>query len=132
MKKIVLLVAVSAVLVASSLAGTTSCAGRRSQASDTLRVNTSELCKDIIGFDGPTPVEITVVKGVITEVKALPNTESPRYLQHVLESGLLSKLVGKTVEEAKDTPLDAVSGATYTSEALIQNVRKGLEEVPVQ
>ena len=38
-------------------------------------------------------------------------------------------MVGKTVKEAKETQLDAVSGATYTSSALIQNIQVGLELV---
>lgn len=97
---------------------------------DTLKVNTTELGAEVIGFNGITPVEISVHKGVITKIEALPNQETPRYFQAVLESGLLEKLVGKTVKEAKATELDAVSGATFSSEALIQNIRLGLEAVP--
>ena len=67
------------------------------------------------------------MKGVVTEIKALPNQETPRFLQHVLESGLLSRLDGMTVKEARDVRLDAVSGATYTSRAMIENIRIGLE-----
>ena len=129
MKKAFLLGAILAVLAAVSLA-TPSCglSGRKAKGPDTLKVNTTQLGADIIGYNGPTPVEIAVYQGVITEIKALPNVESPRYLQRVLESGLLEKLVGKTVEEAKETQLDAVSGATFTSEAFIKNIRLGLEE----
>ena len=47
----------------------------------------------------------------------------------VKESGLLEKLVGKTVEEAKTVELDAVSGATYSSEAVIKNIRLGLDSL---
>jgi uncharacterized protein with FMN-binding domain len=46
----------------------------------------------------------------------------------VLESGLLKGLVGKTPAEAREMKLDAVSGATYTSTALIENVRRGLKD----
>lgn len=93
---------------------------------DTLKINTSSLGADVIGFNGPTPVEISVYKGVITSIKPLPNNESPRYLQFVEESGLFRKLLGKTIDEARAIPLDAVSGATYTSEALIRNIEMGL------
>ena len=129
MKKAFLLGVILAVLAMVSLT-TPSCglSGRRAKGPDTLKVNTTQLGADIIGYNGPTPVEIAVYQGVITEIKALPNVESPRYLQKVLESGLLEKLVGKTVDEAKETQLDAVSGATYTSEAMIKNIRLGLEE----
>ena len=103
--------------------------GMRSKAkgADTLKVNTTELGASVMGFNGQTPVEISVCQGVITDIKALPNHESPAFLQRVLDSGLLKKLVGKTVEEAKSAELDAVSGATYTSEALIKNIRLGLD-----
>ena len=97
-------------------------------AQDTLIVNTTSLGEDIIGFDGPTPVEISVVGGKISGIKVLPNTETPRFLQLVLDSGLFSRLIGKTLKEAEDVKLDAVTGATYSSEALIKNVELGIKE----
>jgi uncharacterized protein with FMN-binding domain len=100
----------------------------RKAVADTLVVNTTDLCKDVIGYDGPTPLKITVVKGVVTSVEALPNTESPSYFERVLQSGLLKAVVGKTPAEAAKMPLDAVSGATYSSEAVIENLRAGLQE----
>ena len=95
---------------------------------DTLVVNTTELCKDVIGYDGPTPLKIYVVKGVVVKVEALPNTETPRFFDQVLESGLLKAVVGKKVSEAATMPLDAVTGATYSSQAVIENLRAGLKE----
>ena len=127
MKKTLLFVAIAAVLGGTCYVGT-SCGTSAAKGPDTLKINTKELGAGIIGFNGPTPVEISVYKGVITSIKALPNQESPRYLQMVLDSGLLGKLVGKTLDEAKGTELDAVTGATYTSEAMIKNIRLGLEE----
>jgi electron transport complex protein RnfG len=95
---------------------------------DTLVVNTTELCKDVIGYDGPTPLKIYVVKGVVVKVEALPNTETPRFFDQVVESGLLKAVVGKKVSEAATMPLDAVTGATYSSQAVIENLRAGLKE----
>ncbi len=74
-------------------------------------------------------MEISLVKGVITEIKPLPNQETPQYFQLVLDSGLLDKLIGKTVAEADTVQLDAVSGATYSSTAVIRTVRRGLESL---
>lgn len=127
MKKILLLAAIVAVL-SGTFAVSTACGNSRAKGPDTLRINTTDLGKDIIGFNGPTPVEITVVSGNIVDIKALPNMEGPRYMQAVRDGGLLKKLVGKSVKEAKDIELDAVSGATYTSNALIKNIRLGLEK----
>ena len=128
MKKLLLMAGIGALLVSVSMV-TPSCGSSAAKGPDTLKVNTTELGASIIGFNGATPVEISICKGTITKIKALPNQESPRYLQEVLSSGLLDKLVGKTVKEAKETKLDAVSGATYTSSALIENIQLGLEQV---
>lgn len=129
MKKLLLLAGIGAVLASVCLVTPSCGSSNRKKGPDTLKVNTSEIGADILGFNGPTPVEISVCQGVITDITVLPNQEGPRYLQHVLESGLVSGLVGKTVKEAKAAKLDAVSGATYTSEALIKNIRLGLEKV---
>ena len=124
-----LLAAVAALLVSVCLVSNAcgSRSGRKAQA-DTLVVNTTELCKEVIGYDGPTPLKITVVDGVVASVEALPNTETPRFLDRVLQSGLLNAVVGKKVSEAAQMPLDAVTGATYTSQAMIENLRAGLQE----
>ena len=128
MKKLLLMAGIGALLVSVSVV-TPSCGSSAAKGPDTLKVNTTEIGSSIIGYNGATPVEISIYKGTITKIKALPNQESPRYPQEVLSSGLLGKLVGKTVKEAKETKLDAVSGATYTSSALIQNIQLGLEQV---
>ena len=128
-KKSILLAAIVVLLISVCLAS--SARGTRSvQAApaDTLIINTTELCKDVIGYDGPTPLVIKVVGGVVAKVEALPNTESPSYFARVIQCGLLKAVVGKKVEEAAQMELDAVSGATYSSEAVIENLRAGLAE----
>ncbi len=123
--------AVAAVLLAASLPGA-SRSGRPGDAyaaADTLKVNTTSLASDIEGFNGTTPVEISVVKGKITRIKLLPNQETPSFLQLVIDSGLLKALDGKTVEEASKVKLDAVSGATYSSTAIIENIHRGLDSL---
>lgn len=128
MKKILLYIAIATVFLG-TFAVSSSCGSRRAPAvADTLVVNTTELAADVTGFNGPTPLEITICKGVITDIKVLPNQESPRFLERVLESGLLKSLIGKTPEEARKAKLDAVTGATYTSLALIENVHRGLKD----
>lgn len=42
---------------------------------------------------------------------------------------LLNALDGKTPAEAKSTQLDAVSGATYSSTAVIKNIRLALDSL---
>ena len=124
-----LLAAIAALLISVGLVSS-ACGSRSSKKApaDTLVVNTTELCKEVIGYDGPTPLKITVVNGVVASVEALPNTETPRFFDRVVASGLLNAVVGKKVSEAVEMPLDAVTGATFSSEAVIQNLRAGLKE----
>ena len=126
--KRILSVAVAALLLAAALPGAASAGrpGDAGAAADTLKVNTADLGRDVEGFNGPTPVEISVVKGRITRIKLLPNQETPSVLQIVIDEGLLKALDGKTVEEASKVKLDAVTGATYSSKAIIENIRRGL------
>ena len=101
MKKSILLAAVAVLLVSFCLVSSARCV-RSVQAApaDTLVINTTELCKDVIGYDGPTPLVIKVVNGVVAKVEALPNTESPSYFERVIQGGLLKAVVGKKVSEA--------------------------------
>ena len=90
-------------------------------------INTTDIGKDIIGYGGRTPVEITISHGKIVQIKALPNQETPEFYGAVLNSDILDRLEGKTLAEAMTTPIDGVSGATYSSKAVIGNIRAGLE-----
>lgn len=129
MKKLMLLAAVAALLVSVGLVSSARGARSAGQApADTLVINTTDLCKDVIGYDGPTPLVIKVVNGVVASVEALPNTESPSYFDRVIKGGLLKAVVGKKVDEAAKMKLDAISGATYSSEAVIENLRAGLQK----
>lgn len=129
MKKTILILGILAVLGGTCYISTSCSTTARAKGTDTLKINTTEIAADIIGFNGATPMEISLVKGVITEIKPLPNQETPQFFQRVLESGMLEKLVGKTVQEADTVQLDAVSGATYSSNAVIKTLRRGLESV---
>ena len=93
----------------------------------TILVNTTEIGKGIMGYGGPTPVEIQINDGVINKVTPLKNQETPEFYGAVRNSNLLESFDGKTLAEALNTPIDGVSGATYTSNALINNMRKGVE-----
>lgn len=89
-------------------------------------VNTTEIGKDIIGYGGTTPVEITVVDGRIQSITALPNKETPEFYGAVRNSYILESLDGKTLEEALNAKIDGVSGATYSSDAIIGNIKAGI------
>ena len=96
---------------------------------DTITVNTTKMGENIEGYAGTTPLEIKVYDGRVVSIKALPNDETPRFFQRVVKSDIFSKPVGLTVEEALKLELDAVTGATFSSKAVIANLRLGLSSV---
>lgn len=93
---------------------------------DKLIINTSDLCKDISGYAGPVPVEIYITGEKIDSVKALENSETESFFERVTEAGLQDSWNGLTLSEASSKKVDAVSGATYSSNTLIANVRAGV------
>lgn len=90
----------------------------------TVVVNTKDLCKDVIGYDGAVPMEITIKDGTIADVKALENGETPDFFEEA--KVIVAEWKGKSIEEGIQLQVDAVSGATFSSKAIIENVRKGL------
>ena len=83
---------------------------------------------DIKGFNGPTPLQIALdKKDRIIEVRVLDNEETPRFLNHVVEAGFLNSWNGKTIQEALDMDVDAVSGATFSSKAIQNSLKARLK-----
>ncbi len=88
-------------------------------------INTTGIGKDISGYGGPVPLEIYVTNGKIDSVVALNNSESPKFFGRLESSGLTRAWNGKTLKEASRMEVDGVTGATYSSNAFIANVRAG-------
>ncbi len=93
---------------------------------DSYVINTSDAGKGFTGYAGPVPVEIYVTGGRIDSVRPLPNSETPGFFARLEEEGLVLAWDGKTLREAASMRMDAVSGATYSSDAFIGNVRAGV------
>ena len=85
-------------------------------------INTTSLGADLIGYAGPVPIELYLRDGRIERLEVLPNSETPSFLEAVTDE-LPARWVGRTADEAATMEVDVVSGATYTSRALIGNVR---------
>ncbi len=94
-------------------------------AGDTVVVNTSVLAGDVKGYAGPVPLEVRLVGGKIQSVVALDNVETPDFFHAASE--LLTVWDGLTPEEALEKKVDAVSGATFSSRAIIANAQSGME-----
>ena len=90
----------------------------------TVIVNTTGLGKDITGYAGTVPLEITLKEGKVTEVKALKNDETPEFFEDVVP--LLDSWDGLSIADAQQKKVDAVSGATFSSKAVIANMQRGL------
>ena len=87
-------------------------------------VNTKPLAKDVQGYGGPVPLKIHIKDGRVAAVEAEPNAESPDFFNRA--KTLLNHWQGKEVDEALAEEVDAVSGATFSSKAIIANMQRGL------
>lgn len=128
MKKTII-IAVIMLLVAgtASLDARTKKSAKKSKSTTTQVIFTGDIANKVIGYNGTTPLNITVKNGVIENIEVLPNQESPNYLKRAKDK-VLPQYIGKTVAEAKKLKADVATGATYTSEALIKNIQMGLEQ----
>jgi uncharacterized protein with FMN-binding domain len=89
-------------------------------------INTTTLGKDVQGFLGATPLKIYIQKNKVVKIEAMKNQETPKYFLKV-KKHLLDKWNGMKVKDAKKMKVDAVTGATYSSKAVIENVKLGLD-----
>ena len=92
----------------------------------TYVINTTTIGKDIEGYNGPTPLKVYINKNKVERIEFLKSMESPKYYAKV-KKALMDQWNGKTVKDAKILQVDAVTGATFSSEAVIQNVQMALD-----
>ena len=128
MKKTIIIAAIMLLVAGTaSLDARTKKKSTTKKAATTQVIYTGDIANKVIGYNGTTPLNITVKNGVIENIEVLPNQESPAYLKRAKEK-VLPQYIGKTVTEAKKLKADVATGATYTSEALIKNIQMGLEQ----
>lgn len=85
---------------------------------------------NINGFNGPTPLQIAFDNnGRIIEVRVLDNNETPSFLKRVVDAGFLESWNGLTAEEALNKEVDAVSGATYSSNGIQRSLKARLQAI---
>lgn len=90
-------------------------------------IYTGEIAKKVVGYNGPTPVSISITNGRIASITALDNKETPSYFNRAKEK-VFKQFIGKTVDEALNIKADVATGSTYSSEALIKNIKMGLQQ----
>jgi uncharacterized protein with FMN-binding domain len=71
-------------------------------------------------------VKIYIKKDKIVKVEALKNEETPKYMARV-KKNLLNKWDGMKVKDAQKMEVDGVTGATFTSDAIKENIKLGLD-----
>lgn len=108
--------------------------GLTAQADDVMKkekdgtyiVNTTTLAQDVEGYNGPTPLEIHIKKNKIVKVVLLKSMETPKYNARI-KKDMLPKYENQKLTKNKGVEVDGVTGATFTSDAVKENVRRGLE-----
>jgi electron transport complex protein RnfG len=108
--------------------------GLTAQADDVMKkekdgtyiVNTTTLAQDVEGYNGPTPLEIHIKKNKIVKVVLLKSMETPKYNARI-KKDMLPKYENQKITKNKGVEVDGVTGATFTSDAVKENVRRGLE-----
>jgi len=89
-------------------------------------VNTTTLGKNVEGYLGPTPLKVYIRKGKVEQIEFLKNEETPKYWAAAVKH-LKDAWTGKTVKEAKALKVEGRTGATFSSDAIKENVRLALD-----
>ena len=98
----------------------------RKEKDGTYVVNTTTLAKDVQGYLGPTPVEVYIKKNKIVKVEMLKSAETPKYNARVKKQ-MLPLYENVKIAKKKAPEVDGVTGATFTADAVKENVRRALE-----
>lgn len=92
----------------------------------TYIVNTTTLAQDVEGYNGPTPLEVYIKKNKIEKVLLLKSMETPKYNARIKKE-MLPHYEGIKLVKGKSVEVDGLTGATFTSDAVKENVRRAIE-----
>ena len=132
MKRTGFIITICCTLMVIATLGSTAIAGKNQSsvmtkmADGTYVVNTTTLASDVKGYRSTTPLNIYIKNGKVEKVEALKNQETPKYFVQV-KNAILSKWNGEKVAKAVKLKVDGVTGATMSSDAVKENVKRGLE-----
>ena len=83
---------------------------------------TSSVPPEVSGYGGEIEVLVGIdMSGRITGTKLMAHNEGPEYMQRLIGQGFFSRFLGKNAQEVAG--VEAVSGATISSQAVIDDVR---------
>ncbi len=89
------------------------------------KINTETLC-NTKGYKGTTPLVVSIEGNQISDIEVPRNQEGPKYMKMVYD-GLIAKYVGMKIKDVETNNVDAVTGATFTSKAVIDNVKAAVK-----
>jgi nitroreductase/Na+-translocating ferredoxin:NAD+ oxidoreductase RnfG subunit len=89
----------------------------------------SPYCDSIEGFGGTIPLAIVFdSKNKIKQLYLFENSETPSWIESLTTDGFFNSWNGLSANEALDKKVDAVSGATFSSTAVIETVNSRLSK----
>ena len=92
------------------------------------RIHSEKLAPQVSGYGGAIAMHIVLdADGQVASTRIVRHAESPEYLEEVLDGGVLAAFEGLSIDQAIAADVDAVSGATTTSHALILTVQSSLD-----
>ena len=77
------------------------------------------------GYGGKVPLLIGLKEDTIIKTQLLPNNETTEFMEYIKEDRLLANWEGMNIKQVSGTEVDAVSGATESSNAIIRGMRQG-------
>ncbi len=92
----------------------------------TYVINTTTLGQDVEGYNGATPLEVYIKNNKIVKVVPLKSQEGIKYVAMV-KKGMLTKYENMNVKKGTVQEVDGVTGATFTSDAYRENIKRAVE-----
>lgn len=99
--------------------------GKDAKELGTLYLETARDDERVMGYAGTVEVAVAVgTDGKIAGVLVGKNKETRSFMRRIVKAGFFRSWNGKTLKEAADFEVDAVTRATYSSTAISEGVRK--------